>query len=274
MRVLGLDKSISYIKELQEKHGINNFFFLDSTVNISKRYINDLCDKIIASGLDIRWSDSARANDLDKDTLEKMRAAGCIRLIYGMETASPGILKYIDKRIELGELEDILRWTDEAGIWVGLENIYGFPHEKREDLDMMLDFIKRNKKHINTVYCNAFYLADQSKLYLEPEKYGIGNIIEVDCRDHPRANILTELQFGYDEIGGLKWEDKLKQTIESWEYISCAIQGNKYFPRYEFEHFLFYLYSIYDDKKEIVRVFNKVNDLVNSSIENNFGFCV
>ena len=102
------------MKELKEEYNTSFFFFLSSTINISKKYINELCDEIIKNNLNIYWSDCARFNEMDKETLIKMRKAGCIRLIYGLETASPKMLKYIDKRITLEQASRVIKETHEA----------------------------------------------------------------------------------------------------------------------------------------------------------------
>ena len=263
LRILSLEKSIHYLKKLKEEYNITGFFFLNNTVNISKKYINDFCDKMIKSRLNILWCDSARPDNLDRDTLFKLREAGCIRLIYGMETGCPTLLKYINKQISLKRLEDIIRWTDEAGIWVGLDTICCLPYERKKDLEMTVDFIKRNKKYINTVFYNLFQLRAGSKLYLNPEKYGIKNISEVNYCKHPRRDILSLVRHGYDEIDGLKWEDKLKQMIEYYDYFfnETKIKGSS-FPTYEVEPFLFFLYSKFKDKRDIVRIFNKVSECI------------
>lgn len=251
-------KAVKNLRSLKERYGVKCFLFLNNAINLSKKYVNDFCDELINAKLDILWSDCARADNLDREMLAKMRRSGCIRLIYGMETASPRLLKYIDKKINLERLEDVLSWTSGSGIWTGLETITGFPQETDADLKMSIDFIHRNKANIDTVYYNALMLPKQSKLYLNPEKYGIKNLHGVDFKKDSR-DMLRTISSGYDEIGGLKWEDKLKQMVEGFKYVQKETDGieNPFF-KYEMEHFLFYLYSKYDNKKEIIRIINKV----------------
>jgi radical SAM superfamily enzyme YgiQ (UPF0313 family) len=243
-----------HLKSLQEEYNPTGFFFLNDTINISKKYINDLCDEIIASKLKILWSDCARVDNLDKATLLKMRQAGCIRLIYGMETASPRLLEYINKKIDLSNLEDVLRWTDEAGIWSGVEVIGGFPHEKQEDIEATIAFLKKNDKYINRIYLNLFDLRGNSLLYNYPAKYGIQRIFKVDqCTD---KDFSSYVEYGFDEADGLNWKDKVKQIESSIKMIreSCT-RGYRFFTD---EHLLFYLYSRLDNKDDIKSVYLKI----------------
>jgi len=245
-------KAVERLGDLSRRYGIKNFFFLNSLINISKKYVNEFCDEIINSKLDILWSDCARADNLDRDMLIKMRKAGCVRLIYGMETASPKLLEYIDKGISLRRLEDILRWTDEAGIMSGLEIICGFPGETQEDLRMTVDYIKKNSAYLNTVYCNTLSLYQGSKLYSFPEKYGLKNITE-------NCSCGADTKTGYDEINGLRWEDRLKEANRAFGYIAENIRDKNFnvFSN-EYEHLMFYLYSKFDDKNKVVKTFNEI----------------
>jgi hypothetical protein len=60
---------------------------------------------------------------------------------------------------------------------------------------------------------------------------------------------------GFDEINGLKWEEKAKEIEYSYELIKSEIEK---LPNFGYtgkdQHVikLFYLYSIFDDKKEIL----------------------
>jgi len=243
-----------HLKSLQEEYNPTGFFFLNDTINISKKYINELCDEIIANKLKILWSDCARVDNLDRDTLFKMRKAGCIRLIFGMETASPRLLQYINKKINLKNLEDVLRWTDEAGIWSGVEVIGGFPHEKQEDIDATVSFLKENERYINRIYLNHFDLRQNSVLYNSPQKYGIERIFKVDqCTE---KDFSSYIEYGFDEADGLTWKDKVKQIESSIKTVqeNCT-RGYRFFTD---EHLLFYLYSYFDNKDDIKSIYLKI----------------
>lgn len=251
-------QAVAGLAAIKEKYGIRNFFFLNSVINISKKYINDFCDALLDARLDILWSDCARADNLEPDLLAKMRKAGCIRLIYGMETASPRLLQYVDKRLSLERLEQIVRWTDEAGIWTGVEVICGFPSETRDDLDMTINFINRNRSHIDMVYYNILCVLTRAKLYATPEKYGIENITEAHCR-HSRNELTSRMQYAFDEVGGPKWDDKLEKMIEGLDYVARGTNSEEFkFPPMEIEHFLFYLYTRFPDKARVAAAYHKL----------------
>lgn len=244
----------AHLDSLQGELRPTGFFFLNDTINISKGYINSLCDEIIKRKLRILWSDCARVDNLDRDTLFKMRQAGCVRLIFGMETASPKLLKYVNKKIDLKQLEDALRWSDEAGIWAGIEVICGLPHETQDDIDATISFIKRNQPYINRIYLNHFDLRENTPFYNSPQRYGIKRIFEVN--QYAEKDFISYVRFGFDEAGGLCWKDKQKQIEYSLKSVqdACA-RGFRYFTD---EHLLFFLYAHFADKKEIGAIYQKI----------------
>jgi radical SAM superfamily enzyme YgiQ (UPF0313 family) len=266
-RSLAPAETVAYLKDLKQRYGITGFFFLSDTLNASKKYLNNLCDEMNKSCLNALWSDCVRADNLDKEMLFRLRQAGCVRLIFGMETASPRLLSYVNKQLSLKRLEDIIRWSDEAGIWVGLEIICGFPHETKDDLEMTVDFLNRNKKYVNTVYYNQFDLREHSKMYLNPGYYGIKDIFEVNWYQNQYAELCNYVKYGYNEIGGLNWADKCKQIVEHYNYVLGKVNSEPLFPFCEMEHFLFFLYSRHQEKKDIVRIYHEaVKNIRNSSL--------
>jgi radical SAM superfamily enzyme YgiQ (UPF0313 family) len=246
----------SGIQVLQQRFNPTGYLFLNDTINISRAYIKDTCEAIIKKGMRILWSDCATVKGLDEEIISKMREAGCMRLILGMETASPSLLQKIKKGIVLEELEDILRLTTRYGIWTGIEVICGLPYETEEDVALTVEFLLRNKQHIDRIYCNIFDLRPRSRMFLHPQEYGIENIRDINLYSSPNqggVNRCHYVQFSFDEINGLKWEDKMRQQVDSYNAVVAATDSLSCLPLFIEEHALFYLYSRFSDKQTITQ---------------------
>ncbi len=254
-------EAVDYLENMRDKYGARNFFFVSDTINFSNGYIKRLCDEIIKRKLGIQWVDCARVNKMTKELLFKMREAGCVRLVYGMETASQKLLDYIQKNIDLEEMSRVIRWTHEAGIWCGVEVISGLPYENDDDVRATIDFIKKHDGFIDRVYIEPFTVRDWSQLLLYPDKFGIKNIRRVDTYAKDRNETKTALdryfvKYGFDEKDGLDWERKKEQIGKAFEITEHCLD-QKQFPHYEEEHFLFYLYSLLGDKRKVREVYHK-----------------
>jgi len=256
------EKAVEILHQLQKKYSPSGFFFLNNEINVTDDYAARICDLIIARKLKILWSDCARATFPSKEALEKMKRAGCIRLIFGIETGSARLLKYIKKGVVLEDLERVLRWTHELGIWTGIEIICGLPHERDEDVEATIEFLKKNKEFINRFYYNTFDLRQGSRLYHEPEHYGITNIVHVNevVSFEERKYSKNFTQCAFDEVEGLRWEEKQQQILSSYDRVVGAMGGYEGFPTYEEEHFLFFLYKKFGhDIETIQKIFRRVS---------------
>lgn len=252
-----------WLKQLQERYDPTGYLFLNDTLNISKKYVDRFCEEVIKRKIGARWSDCARVDRLDKESIYKMAEAGCVRLVFGMETASRRLLKYINKEIDLAQLEKALYWADKAGIWTGVEIISGLPYEKERDVEETISFLKRNREHIDAFYYNAFNIKDTSAIRAHPEKYGITNIFELSSYEE---GFSTFVKYGFDETGGLKWPEKRMQVVSSFNKVIDAL-GRPPFPEHEYESFLFFLYSKYADKRAIRDIFYSVGRHKNACLE-------
>jgi radical SAM superfamily enzyme with C-terminal helix-hairpin-helix motif len=88
---------------------------------------------------------------MNPELLAKMHKAGCHTIIYGMEHASPRVLKGMNKDFSPSDAEKVVRMTKESGICTNVNIIVGFPGETQEDFDQVVAFLRRNHDYIDEV---------------------------------------------------------------------------------------------------------------------------
>jgi len=71
----------------------------DDTFTFNRKRVLQICDGIVKRNLHFLWSCDTRVDVLDEEVLFAMRKAGCQRISLDVESASPEILKTINKRI-------------------------------------------------------------------------------------------------------------------------------------------------------------------------------
>jgi radical SAM superfamily enzyme YgiQ (UPF0313 family) len=209
------------IKNLKSQYNTPYFMFMDDVFNVNYKWANEMTEAIINHNLDIMWSDCAMGKNLDQQLIQKIRKSGAVRLVFGIESGSERIHKLIKKRIKLPEFEQILKWSHEAGIYNSLEIIAGLPHERNEDIELTIEFLKKNSPYIDQLFLNPFALINGSLLYKEPEKFGITNIQPIRTIFDTQADeVYSWIQrYTFDEIDGLKWKDKVGQIEDSFKRI-------------------------------------------------------
>jgi hypothetical protein len=148
---------------------------MDSTFNGDVERVERICDLIIASRLDIQWTAKATLNNkMDFEILKKMQRSGCTDLSYGVESASPSVLKDMRKNIDLEDAKKIIMDTCKAGIRANCFFIIGYPTETEEDFHLTLNFIKENAEFIFRFdQITGCHIEEDSYLGLNLDKYGI-----------------------------------------------------------------------------------------------------
>jgi radical SAM superfamily enzyme YgiQ (UPF0313 family) len=93
-----------------------------------------VCDEILARGLQLRWTSFARVDTVSLEVLQRMRAAGCTAVSFGVETGNPEMLKRIKKGITLKQVVAAVKMCNQAGITPHASFILGLPGETRETI--------------------------------------------------------------------------------------------------------------------------------------------
>ncbi len=246
--------AVDHLRKLAERYGTRYFFFLHPTVNFSQNYINEFCDRIIEQKLNISWSSSANFRNLNEEILSKMRKAGAIALVWGLESGSQRLLDYINKGITIEKAVEMLKISHQLGIWNGVNLITGLPHEQEDDIQMTIDLINRHRELVDTLYLNPFYLDDRSRIYKWPRRYGIENIRRIDIYTYGQGDGISDIfavTCAFDEVNGLKWEKKIAQIDSSLRKMREEL-GEDFWTN-ESLPLLLHLYSIFGSNKERIK---------------------
>jgi radical SAM superfamily enzyme YgiQ (UPF0313 family) len=104
------------MKFLRDEYGINGIFFMDDTFVLDRERLLEICDRLIGENLDTRWAASGRVNLMNRHMLERMRAAGCRAVLYGIESGSQKILDEMRKGVRVEQARRAVLETWRAGI--------------------------------------------------------------------------------------------------------------------------------------------------------------
>ncbi len=165
IRVRSAESVVAEIEECVGKYGVRLFNFTDELFTSDKKRVTDTCQLIHKHSLQIKWVCSARAQNLDLETLKIMKQAGCHEISFGIESGNRDILKRIDKGINLDEALRVIKMTKKAGISTHASYILGYIGETEETIKDTINFAKQ----LNTAVA-AFFIASPlpgTRLYRE-----------------------------------------------------------------------------------------------------------
>ncbi len=123
---------VDEIEACVKQYGFKSFYFDDDTFNIGKKRVIALAGKIKERGLNLPWAIMARADQMDRETLEALKDAGLTALKYGVESGSQELLNRACKGLDLSKVAETVRITRELGISYHLTFMFGLPGETEE----------------------------------------------------------------------------------------------------------------------------------------------
>lgn len=138
---------VDEIEFLHSTHGIKGFLFRDQSFTMNKKHAVNVCNEIIRRKLDIAWFCEARANEVSKELLRKMKKSGCKQIHYGVETGDPELIKMGKPGVTLENIRKAFRLTKEIGLWAHAHVILGWPDETQETIERTFKFVQKLDPH-------------------------------------------------------------------------------------------------------------------------------
>ncbi len=182
VRLRSPDSIVDELGECVHKHGITDFWFRADNFTADKDWVIRVCDKIIRSGLRVRWATNSRVDSLDVRMLAAMKNAGCFAIGLGVESGSEETLSKARKGITKEQAIDAVRLCRENGIQTYLFFIIGFPWETARHIRETVDFARRLKGDVvNFSFATPFpgtelfELSVKSGLIKPDTEYSSGN---------------------------------------------------------------------------------------------------
>jgi radical SAM superfamily enzyme YgiQ (UPF0313 family) len=143
-RARSVESVVAEWRWLVEELQVAEIGVLDDSFNIDRKRVLAICQQLVDEGLNrVPWImiNGIRANLADEEVLGAMKAAGCLRAAFGVESGNQQILDtVVDKQLTL----DQVRSAFQAARAVGLETIgffiIGLPGETEATMDETIQF--------------------------------------------------------------------------------------------------------------------------------------
>ncbi len=216
--------------------GYQGIKFFDSTLTLRKSHILSICDEFIKRGLnEIPWECEVRVNTVTKELLGKMRCAGCYLIDFGVESASPRVLKEMHKGITIEQVEQTLDWAKEEGLKTKVFFTFGHINETLSDAYKTFDFIEKHRNKIDQTGGGVGI-----KIYpgTRVEKFALENNLlprgfswsfpfcdeETDFFwGHTHIPMLIQPDMGYKELRQLRYKLIMPKLLNPAKFISALI---------------------------------------------------
>lgn len=129
----GANNVVDELEYQVKKYGISFVSFVDSLMNGNLKEFRNFCQELVNRKLGFNWWGYARADGrMDLEFYQLMKDAGCQGFNYGIETGSDKVLKAINKKNTVAEINQNLIDSDKVGMKVSACWVIGAPGEDIE----------------------------------------------------------------------------------------------------------------------------------------------
>ncbi|MBF0571233.1 MAG: B12-binding domain-containing radical SAM protein [Candidatus Omnitrophica bacterium] len=155
---------LSEIRELVEGHHVKAFEFLDEDLAADHQRLVAICEGMRRIKGEFYWSCSACVGSVNQETLLLMGRCGCREIYFGVESASPQVLRRMGKTYACKEIINAVRWAQEAGLKVAVMIMIGTPGEGNLDRELTLSALHEIGTEVN-VRVNRLVILPGTALY-------------------------------------------------------------------------------------------------------------
>lgn len=131
------------LRELKERYEIQHVRFADDILPMNAKWLRNLCLAMEASDLNIRFDCLSRTDVVQADLLERLKAAGGVKVYFGVESGSQKVLDLMIKGTTLEGIDAAAREAHRVGIRQHWFLMVGYPGEEADDIQKTVELVRK-----------------------------------------------------------------------------------------------------------------------------------
>ena len=151
--------------------GVKRIHFIDDTFNVPVNRFKDILKRMIKNKYQFNWHSYFRCQFADRETITMMKESGCEGVFLGIESGNDGVLKNMNKKVDLQRYLEGIALLKEYGIATFGSFITGFPGETQKTVQDTIAFIE--KSGLDFYRTQLWYCEPITPIWREREKYKI-----------------------------------------------------------------------------------------------------
>jgi hypothetical protein len=221
--VTEIERALNACGEL-DRHGVRLVNFMDEAMRPVD--LKRFSEAMLARKIPARWvGRMIAAAHPDEATLRLMHSAGCVEILFGIESFDPAVLRDMGKisgrRETSDETVEMIQSYLDAGMFVILSMIYDFPTESAASRAATRALVERIADPARMAFIfNRFALFHTSAVYKEPSKFGIGQV-------EPRLP-QNDIQYAFAHRRQLDAEEPTAQEFSIYQGLKFGVGAETY----------------------------------------------
>ena len=104
---------------------------------------------------------------MNEEVIQLLKESGCYRVWIGAESGSQAVIDAMDRRVEVGQVRDMIILTRKYGIEAGTFIMLGYPGETEKDIEETVSHLKISSPDYYTI--TLAYPINGTEMYQEVE---------------------------------------------------------------------------------------------------------
>jgi anaerobic magnesium-protoporphyrin IX monomethyl ester cyclase len=130
-----------HVRYLKETYKLRHLNFYDDQFTFNRQRVVDFCQMVINKPLGMTFNCAARAEHLDFELLQLMKAAGCWMISLGIETGDELLLAAHRQNVDLQMMREKISLIKKAGIRIKGLLMMGLPGETEASIKKSKDYV-------------------------------------------------------------------------------------------------------------------------------------
>ncbi|MBQ7122896.1 MAG: B12-binding domain-containing radical SAM protein [Clostridia bacterium] len=209
-----LDVFMQEVKELVETYGMDGFYLSDEMSFMKKEDLYSLCDRLDETGYNLIWGFQTRIGALKEEDFQRAYDSGCRWVDFGIESASPKMIKKIGKNIPIDKIMPTFEICQKIGLITMSNFILGMPGEDEDDIRASVELAKKLPGNVPTFFLYTYNYGSQTG----KEIYGSGKYkLPKKLSDYRKADSFYNQLPNFSEVS--MWDKKVVQGYFLWKQI-------------------------------------------------------
>jgi len=142
LRLRNYEKVVDEVEYCINRYNLKTFKLFDDTFTVVKERVNKICQELIKRKIKTPWICNARADTLNKETMQTMKKSGCYLFKIGVESGSQKLLDEIGKGTKIEQIKRFFKLTKEIDIKTFASFMVGLPNDTEETIRATINLAK------------------------------------------------------------------------------------------------------------------------------------
>jgi len=205
---------------VQKEYNPDTLWFVDDVFTISHKWLNEFNETLKQRNLKIKFECITRADRMNEEVIKLLKDVGCFRVWIGAESGSQKVIDLMDRRVDVDQVRQMIKLTQNNGIQAGTFIMLGYPGETEDDIEETIKHLKESNPEYFTI--TVAYPIKGTELFAEVEAVQTNNFNWDSNSDRDR-----EFKRTYNR----KYYDFAVRRVTNEVYYNKMILNNKYLSK-------------------------------------------